>query len=244
MSLLDGSAIVRCGLDEFDSYKYSWSHLQFHPLQAEVFDQAAYRVTALDCDGYHFSTWQHHVGQKPPGRWGLRFCLVCSIMPPHVSQHGINAPSMASIILSDAVVIFLPLLCMNNSCANKGWRVSHWLEFREGHFDVDRPIWGWGTLLWEKEYDASSFEDLPCWLVWELSGGVWRSSLNWELRVLLREAKKEGRWAADGESGSWFGGGCITKFQLLWNVSKRGTVWGFFEGVREYWQMDQGWKEA
>lgn len=166
------------------------------------------------------------------------------IHAPHVSQHGINAPSMASIILSDAVVIFLPLLCTNNSCANKDWRVSDWLEFRQGHFDVDRPIWGWGTLLWEKEYDASSFEDLPCWLVWELSGGVWRSSLDWELRVLLREAKKEGRWAADGESGSWFGGGCITKFQLLWNVSKRGTVWGFFEGVREYWQMDQGWKEA
>lgn len=140
----------------------------------------------------------------------------------HVSHYGINTPSTAFIILSDAVAIFLPLLCTNNSCAIKGWRASDWLEFPEGHLDVDRPIWGWGIRLWGKEYGASSFDDLPCRLVWELSGGVPRSSLDWELQVLLKELKKEGRWAADGESGSWFGGGCILKISAALKCIEEG----------------------
>lgn len=47
---------------------------------------------------------------------------------------------MAFIILSDAVMIFLPLLCTNNSCANKGWKSSDWLELLEGNVGMDGPI--------------------------------------------------------------------------------------------------------
>lgn len=47
---------------------------------------------------------------------------------------------MAFIILSDAVMIFLPLFCTNISWANKGWKSADWLEFLEGNVGTDGPI--------------------------------------------------------------------------------------------------------